>query len=236
MVRIWKDSAELRAELREDDYPTIVAFSRGKDAIGAFLALKESGHDLRAFHYDLVPGLSFVDESIDYFNRTLGIEILRLPHPSFYRWVQHHMWRPPHQLDAVEATDVFHADWTYEHAQTAARQKFGDGWVATGVRAADSIQRLRAMRRHGPVNHKLLAYWAIFDWKVADLESAIRRHGVKLPIDYHWWNRTFDGLGYPYLSVMRRERPDDFAKCVEWFPFIELEMFRYDKVAPPVRK
>lgn len=60
----------------------LLAFSTGKDAIGAYIQLRRHFTDIIPFYLYLVPGLEFVEESLDYYEGILGRRILRLPHPS----------------------------------------------------------------------------------------------------------------------------------------------------------
>lgn len=41
----------------------LLAFSRGKDSIAAWRALRDAGVEVKPFHLYLVPGLAFADES-----------------------------------------------------------------------------------------------------------------------------------------------------------------------------
>lgn len=63
----------------------ILAFSRGKDSIAAWLALREAGVEVLPYHIYLIPDLAFVDKSLAYFAEWFGCgPILNLPHPSLY--------------------------------------------------------------------------------------------------------------------------------------------------------
>ena len=53
-------SAQLRAQLAGET--VILAFSRGKDSLAAWLALREAGVNVVPYHMYLIPELRFVDE------------------------------------------------------------------------------------------------------------------------------------------------------------------------------
>jgi tRNA(Ile)-lysidine synthase TilS/MesJ len=56
---------------------TLLAFSRGKDSIAVALALRDK-IEVVPFHYDDLPGLEFVEESLAYYEKHLfGRHILR---------------------------------------------------------------------------------------------------------------------------------------------------------------
>src|SRR5688572_24914779 len=65
----------------------LLAFSTGKDSIGAYIKLRRHFSDIIPFYLYLVPGLSFVEESLQYYESIMGRRIIRLPHPSLYRWL-----------------------------------------------------------------------------------------------------------------------------------------------------
>jgi hypothetical protein len=61
----------------------LLSFSAGKDALAAALALREHYEEVVPFYMYLVPGVTFVEESLDYYERKLfGRPVLRVPHPE----------------------------------------------------------------------------------------------------------------------------------------------------------
>jgi len=224
-------SAELRARIRPaDGSPTLISFSRGKDAIAALLALRESGHAVACFHLELPPGLDFVRESCERLERALDIPpILLLPHPALYAHVRAHVFHPPWFLDTAEASMIWPLRWTYDHCREMARAHFHvppDRWIATGVRSADSPNRRAAFLKTGGTHDRHRQAHPIWDWTVDDVERIIRRHGVKLPIDYRIWGRTFDGIDARFTEPLRRHFPRDFDRLVDWYPMLDLDLFR----------
>jgi hypothetical protein len=55
-------------------------------------------------------------------------------------------------------------------------------------------------------------------------------HKCKLPIDYHLFGRSFDGMDYRFLKPIKDNFPKDFEKILEWFPLADLEIFRAEKL------
>jgi len=87
-------SVDVRAELARQGRPVLLALSRGKDSLAAWLALRDSGVEVRPFHLYLVSGLEFVDESLAEYERFFRTPIPQLPHPSLYRWLNALMFQP----------------------------------------------------------------------------------------------------------------------------------------------
>jgi hypothetical protein len=218
-------SAELRDALAGQT--VLLAFSRGKDSIAAWLALRAAGVHVVPYHLYLIPGLQWVAESLAYYEDWFGAEILNLPHPSLYRWLTHQMFQPPERCRVIEAAQIIVP--TYADVNRLIREHHqlpGDTWVCDGVRAADSPNRRTAIASHGPVNQANRTQKIVWDWRKAHVYDAIERAGVELPPDYDWFKRSFDGLDVRFLRPIRQHAPADYARILEWFPLADLELCR----------
>ncbi|MDR1744654.1 MAG: hypothetical protein LBS30_02760, partial [Planctomycetota bacterium] len=81
----------------------LLAFSRGKDSIAAWLELRESGlfPEIVPFHLNLIPGMRFIEDSLDYFEDWFQTRIIRLPHISFYRMLGNCVLQPPERVREI---------------------------------------------------------------------------------------------------------------------------------------
>lgn len=219
-------SGELLDELAAEGKPVLLAFSRGKDSIASWLAMLDAGIEVVPYFLYHVPGMSFVEESLDYFEDFFNTKIHRYPHPSMFRWLNSFTLQAPHRLALIEAASF--PSLTYEDVADLVREDLGlpDAWNANGVRAADSPNRRMAMTTHGPRRddvHKVAIVW---DWRVRHVREAIAHHGVTLPIDYEWFGRSWDGIDYRFTEPLRRHRPADYELIRQWFPLADLEALR----------
>jgi hypothetical protein len=210
---------------------TVLAFSRGKDSIGCHLAIRDH-LDVTPVHYIIVPGLSFIDESLDHYERALfgGQHIVRLPHPSFYRHLNNYLFQTPGHAEVIEAAAL--ADITYKdvHQMIVEQESLPTPILcANGVRAADSPQRRMALTNGGPIRASADAWWPIWDWNKAKLLDEIERAGISLPIDYLLFGRSFDGLDARFLVPLKQQRPADYKRLLEWYPLADVEVFRYER-------
>lgn len=232
----WPPRGEtLIAAIRKTYGPrALLAFSRGKDAIGTWLALRESGHfdDVVPIHFDLVPGLEFVAESLDYYERFFGTTIYRLPHPKFYEWLRGSVFQTPSRIGYIESLELPpDYDFMTAHRLVREEQKLGaDVPCANGIRAADSPMRRIAIMTHGPISYASRQWTPIWDWTKPDLIRAFDAASVKLPVDYRVFGRTFDGLDYRFLAPMKRELPNDYRRLLEWFPLAEVTLWRMERM------
>lgn len=222
----------VRQVRKETGKKTLLAFSTGKDSIAAMLAIRDH-FEVIPFYLYLVPGLEFIEDSLAYYERTLfgGRKILRMPHPSLYRWLNGYVYQPPHHAPVIDAARL--PEFEYRDVHNLIRDQEGapKALCATGVRSADSPMRHISIMQHGAILRNKGEYFPVWDWKKARLVKEIERSGVKLPIDYKIWGRSFDGLDARFLIPMKKHLPRDYAKVLEWFPLAEADVFRAERMA-----
>lgn len=229
LSRHFASSADLRARVREiSGGRVLLSFSTGKDAIAAWLALRDDGFEVVPFYLYSVPGLGFVEESLTYYERFFRVRIHRFPQPSLYRKLRAAVFQPPGDLGALDAAGVPRC--LRDALDSDIRQSLAlpSGWIATGVRATDSPARFAALKHHGTLNPKTRKFFAVYDWKLGEVVGAIEKAGVKLPVDYQLFGRTFDGIDARFLGPIRERFPEDYRRILEFFPLADLELFRRD--------
>lgn len=222
---------EVIARIRAEQGPrTMLGFSRGKDALAAWIAMRPHFDDIVPYHLYLVPGLSFVEESLDYYERKFGRRIISLPHPTLYRWLTNFQFQSPSNARVIAAAGL--PKFGYADIYKLVRQIEGlpDGTLAaTGVRAADSPDRRVSLMSHGPISWNAEQYYPIWDWNKERLMGEIEKSGIGLPADYDLFGRSFDGLDLRFVYPLKQKRPDDYRRILEWFPLVEMEVWRYER-------
>jgi hypothetical protein len=223
-------SAKLREKMAELTGDTaFLAFSCGKDAIAAWLAIKPHFKRIIPVHYVAVPGLTFIEKSLAYYEDFFECKILRRLHPGFVRILRANVFQSPEHWMAVEDADL-PPESQYSHetiwADVRRTENAPNAFVANGVRACDSPYRRLSYQKHGAVNWNRMSWWPICDWNLQMVDEALSASGVKLPVDYRLWGRSFDGIDHRFLEPMRRLMPEDYKRVLEWFPLADLEMFR----------
>jgi len=215
--------------VRQQQPETLLSFSTGKDAIAAWLAIRDSFDAVYPYYLYSVPGLEFVEESLDYYERFFGVHIARYPHPSLHRMLNNFVFQPPERCTVIAQANLVSFDYEDIRQIMIDQNGLPEGtMVADGVRAADSPQRRMAIVTNGPISERLHKYHPVWDWKKDDLLACFKRHGVKLPLDYRMFGRTFDGLDLRFLVPIKKHRPKDYQRILEWFPLADLEIFRYE--------
>lgn len=218
--KFFDDSDDLCRYVRKLSGPRVIlSFSRGKDAIACWLKLREHFDEVVPYFLYSVPGVQFVEESLDYYERFFGTKITRLPHPSLYRKLTEHVFQPPERMGLGKMTRL-RTRYDYADVEEVVRRKFGldAAWGAVGIREVDSVMRRLQIRKNGPLQHSRRSFFPIYDWKAEFLREQLTKSGVKLPVDYRLFGRSWDGLQWDYLEPIRREFPDDYERIVRWFP------------------
>ena len=228
----YSTSAELCEKMAAECDTAILAFSCGKDSIASWLQMRRYFRRIVPYYCYVVPGLQFVEDSLKYYEDFFGCHIYRLPHRSFPRYMRQKVFQPPSHVKAIAAGDIPARDeYTDEIIGDIIRYsgKLPDAaFTGVGVRAADSPYRRIAIGRHGAINYNRKQFFPVYDWVKDDIIRAIDEAGIKLPVDYRLFGRTFDGLDYRFTKEIRDHFPEDYERLLEWYPFAELDIMRYE--------
>lgn len=81
-------------------------------------------------------------------------------------------------------------------------------------------------RPTGPWRESVRKVSPVWDWRIRHVRQALAQHNCPLPPEYEWFGRSFDGLDLRFLDPIRRHRPRDYERILEWFPLADLELFR----------
>lgn len=221
-------SADVIKRIRQETDSIIVAFSYGKDSIGTLLAVKDAFPKVTVVYRQFVPGLQFVERRLQYFEEKLGVHIIRLVEPHLYRMIGNLIWQPPHRVQTIDAMQLPDVSYDQINQLLIADQGLPENtFVAVGVRAVDSLQRRATCKSRGAINWKEKAFWPIWDYSHQKLADTIEQAGLRLPTDYLFWGTSFDGLRYFFLKEIKEHYPEDYQTILEWYPFAEMEFYRY---------
>ena len=222
-------SDELCKDVSSHSPDVICSFSMGKDSIGAAIQMQRHFERVEYVFLYMVPGLEFQEAQLDYYEGKLGKHIKRMPNPSFARQLNCLMYQHPGNVDVVDGLNIYEADYDETFAASKHDFKMPDTtYVGVGVRSADSLARRTSVKQTGGVNRKRKQFFPIHDWGIKRTVTEIRQSGIKLPIDYKIWGRSFDGFDHRFLKPLKDNFPKDYEKIREWFPLVELELKRYE--------
>lgn len=230
----WGSSDEMCLQLAKDHKEILLSFSLGKDSLAAaFQCLRFFDRVEFVYMYD-VPNLEFIQKSVDYYEKFFGKKILQVPAPSFLNRTFEFAYQPPSRCEMIDDYLLPSFDNNtegYNSLFAAAAEYFEmskNYLVADGVRAEDTLNRWSSIKKFGGVTWARRQMRVCYDWGVQETYEAIKRADCKLPIDYRHWGRTFDGIDYKFLKDVKTHFPNDFQKLKNFYPFIELELLRYE--------
>ena len=199
----------------------IVALSTGKDSLAVLdLAARNFTRVVPFFMYR-VKGLEFQERALRMVERRYGFEVLRLPH-----WALSRMYRTaafaPHGAIREDVPRLSLGD-----VERTVREKTGLVWIFSGEKTSDSLVRNAMLKRAGGMDESTRRAWPIWDWKDATVFGYLRQRGIPLPPEYRAGARHgISDLTGPELVRIKREYPDDYARILAAFPFIEAEVKR----------
>jgi 3'-phosphoadenosine 5'-phosphosulfate sulfotransferase (PAPS reductase)/FAD synthetase len=224
----------------------LLSFSLGVDSIAMWLRIKElanndSSIDIENsvfFYMYFIPGLPFVDDYIDYFENHEKVKIIQVPHNVFLQALANWHWQPPIKSYAVELlqrSQNRYVQMKKEDIENYIKIKTGipaEAYTCVGVKAGDSAMRRMAMRKTQGINESKLKFYPIADYENSDVYSIIKKHGVKVPIDYRLFGISYENLQYRFAKNISEKCPESWRICKEWFPDIELSLARYEHYHP----
>lgn len=228
----YKTSKELMQKMADKTGGTcLLAFSTGKDALAAWVELRKYFHTIQPVYYYMIPKLSFIEKTLSYYEDFFQVKIIRLPNPNLYRMLKNGTFQTKETWKIIHSFNF--PGVLREDLCEYVKDDFGidkGAYTAIGNRMYDNMMRYRSITKYGAVNDKIKTFFPIYDYKIADVLNSIKSAGVKLPIDYHIWGKTFDGLDYRFIRPVKDMFPEDYEKIKEFFPFIDLEILRYERI------
>lgn len=205
---------------------SVIVGVSGKDSLVTLdLCIREFGSEyVRAFHMYVVKGLRCVEQTIRWAERRYGIEVAFFPHWRLglaYKYATY----MPHRKGTDEWRDMRQVD-----VEQLARNKLGPEWLAYGHRMTDSIERVGMLSNNGGIDLVGRRVYPLRLWNEAAVTAYMRSHKIPSPPRLTLLKRSMSGLNFSEdtLLALRENFPDDFAKVVEKFPFVESKLARYE--------
>ena len=67
------------------------------------------------------------------------------------------------------------------------------------------------------------------DWSKDRLISEFERSGVKLPVDYDLFGRSFDGIDLQFVVPLKERAPPTIAESSNGSPWSRLQVWKYER-------
>lgn len=209
----------------------LLAFSAGKDSVAAWVEMKKYFHKITPIYYYMIPNMSFIEKSLEYYENFFDTRIIRLPNPAIYTLLNAGVFQTPESFKVIKQYQFPLP--TRDEMIAALKEDFDIDptlYIGVGNRMADSPYRRMAIKRFGAIKEKSKTFYPVYDFLINDIVESIRSAGVMLPEDYHLFGKSFDGLDYRFIKPIQEYYPEDFQKIRNMFPLIDLEILRYEQV------
>jgi hypothetical protein len=227
---------ELCEWVRERSPHILLGFSMGKDSLATFHQVRRYWplENIHGYYLHVHPHLGWINRQLDYYRRELGISIRNVTHRFVHRQLGFALHQPPHHRPVIAAArwsevEYHNIYWAIANDADVLDER---PWVAQGVRAADSPIRRIVISQRGPHNIGQRVFYPIHDDRKADVVRRLHDLGVKLPVDYRLWGRTFDGLDYRFVKPLAEHFPEDYERLLELWPLVETAFIRRGEEPP----
>lgn len=200
----------------------LVGFSGGKDSIVTLDLCMRYFDKVQPFFFYLCPGLEFQEETLGWYERKYGVEIIRLPHFEVSNFLRYGSFRDPDfNVPIVSITDSYN----YLRLQT------GITWIAAGERINDSIVRRAMIKESGTICAKRARFYPIANWTKQEVLKYIKHHKLKLPRDSKNLGFSFKSLDGSELAYIKATYPRDYEKILSFYPFAGAAVERFERYA-----
>lgn len=211
----------------------LLSFSCGKDSIAMWLELREHFNIIPYFMY-WIPGMEFIEESISYYESFFGQRIMQLPHPLFWQYMNDFMYQPPQNVSIIKSLNAPEYDFDDIDKLVSSHYGFNPSlYCATGIRINDNMNRRGLIGIRGVAgkpNKGRKYFYAVWDWTIKQVADRIKSANCKIPRDYLVFGRTLAAWDYQILNQIKQNFPSDYNKMLNYFPLLDLEIFRYEQV------
>lgn len=206
----------------------ILMFSLGKESICCYYQLKKHFKNVVLVYQYLHPDLSFINTSIDYFERKFEQKIHKMPHVGLFKQINGYLFQPPKMAETVYKMGLPAHNYLEYYNCLREDLELPKAFIALGVRVNDSPIRRMSIKTHGAINKKNKSFYPIYDWNNEQLKECLRDNEVQLPVDYELWGKSFDGVDYRFIKPLRDRFPEDYEKLKDIFPLLDIETLRYE--------
>lgn len=216
MSTVMFDPIKTQAKVTDS---VIVAFSGGKESIVTLDLCCKYFKNVTAFFMYIVPGLSFQERTLSWYENKYDLEITRLPHMDAAAFFRYGCFRKEdYTFPIVSINDIYH----YVRLETDM------WWIAAGERINDSIVRRAMMKKSGSIDVQRGRFYPISAWNKKEVLDYIKYHKLYLGQDSRKMGFSFKSLEGRELYMVRENFPDDYEKILHLYPFAEASVKRYE--------
>lgn len=204
-----------------------LSFSRGKDALAAWLNLTRFFDRVIPFTCAAIPHIPFADEYLSYLERIFGTHIIRLQDGGLYGMIDALQFQYPHDEEWINEKQfpVYDA----QNIANILRLYLGypRAWTAYGLNASDSIDRMITVRQCKGRYYGTRSFYPNYDWTHKQIVQTLQDSHIALSNEYHIASRSFAGAPMPHTLLAIEKRDPDLLRRLEYYyPLVKASLAR----------
>lgn len=197
----------------------LVGFSGGKDSCVTLDLCFKHFRKVQPFFMYQVPGLSFQDTTLRWYEKRYGVQIIRLPHFETAEFLRYGLYREPdYNVPTVSTADLYHY----------LRERTGIYWIAGGERIADSIVRNAMIKRTGSIDVKRGRFYPIAYWDKKNVLGYCKVKKLYVSKESEKLGFSFRSLDGQTLAMLKKFYPNDIDRIKRIYPLCESAIKRFE--------
>jgi phosphoadenosine phosphosulfate reductase len=197
----------------------LVGVSGGKDSAVTLELCSRFFPRIAVFFMYIVPGLSFQEKILRYYERKYKISIIRIPHFMLSEFFRYGTFRQiDDRIPIVSTLDAY--NYVREMAKT--------WWIAGGERISDSIIRRAMIKSSSAIDQSRGRFYPVAYWNKQDVVDYIRLYKLKVGEESQELGFSFRSLMPQEIIKIKRRYPEDYERIRYFFPLIEATIGHYE--------
>lgn len=211
------------AELRSKRH--VLSFSTGADAIASWLRMREFGIDPELVYFEYVPGIPMIENYLTYFEKIAHKKIHRIHSQLGLDDLLNGCFQHPmigSRLYKSCKKDHYKVPGSAELNEFV-MSAFPDHLLAIGIRCSDGIFRAMKLRKpNGFIDRNKNEWYPVASFDRSDIKAIIAESGIKLPVDYRLFGRSFESLRPRVADKIKQHCPQSWQHLLQYFPTANL--------------
>lgn len=200
----------------------------GKDSLCSWLQLRRYFKRIIPFNCSAVPGMSFNERKLEYYEEEFDRRIIRMLDGSIWHSLYGMVYQTLQGVFDLGVNTDFYEFGKLDVVDTL-RREFGlpKAWCAFGINASDSIDRhIYVMKVEGR-NDGNRTFYPCYDWSRNDIMKSLEDSGLKLPSEYKYSRFSMPAMPCAtYNRILREHYPADYERLLSLFPLMEAKTVR----------
>ena len=206
MSTVLFDSIKTMSRINDS---VLVAFSGGKESVVVLDMWFRYFKHVQPFFQYTVPGLSFNEKLLSWYENKYNTEIIRVPVESMGARIRYGIYTlPDPTFPIVSETDV----WNYVRHET------NIWWIAGGERINDSMMRRARIKHSGTIDVKSGRLFPVAMWRTQEIYDYIKHHKLFLAKEQKVLKHSLRIFTPGDLIYIKDNLPDDYDRILHMFP------------------